>query len=137
MRILVAEDEALIALELAESLEQDGYEVVGPAATVAEALALCEATGPPELALVDIDLRDGSSGVVLARALLARWGVLSIFASSQLTEARRARDTAFGCIGKPYEPETVLRSLEVAREIMGGGKPRSIPAGFELFSAAE
>ncbi|MFL5335130.1 MAG: response regulator [Geminicoccaceae bacterium] len=136
MRILIVEDEALIALELAESLEHDGHEVVGPAATMAEALALCKAE-PPELAVLDINLQDGSSGVILARALLTRWGVLSIFASGQLLEARQAKDSALGCIGKPYQPETVLRSVEVAREIISGGKPRSIPAGFELFSAAD
>jgi two-component system, response regulator PdtaR len=136
MRILIAEDEALIALELTESLEHDGHEVVGPATTMAEALALCEA-GPPELALLDINLGDGSSGVTLARALLARWGVPSIFASGQPMEARRARDIALGYIEKPYQPETVLRSIKVAREIMGGGTPKRIPAGFELFSTAD
>ncbi len=103
---------------------------------MAEALALCEGAPPPELAVLDIGLRDGSSGVELARALLVRWGVLSIFASGQVMEARRARDIALSYIRKPYEAETVLRSVEVAREIMGGGKPRSIPAGLELFSAA-
>jgi CheY-like chemotaxis protein len=137
MRILIVEDEALIALELTENLEHGGHEVVGPATTVAEALTLCQEAEPPELALLDINLRDGSSGVILARALLARWGVPSIFASGQLMEARQARDIALGCIGKPYHPETVLRSIEVAREIMGGGMPTHIPAGFELFSTAD
>jgi DNA-binding response OmpR family regulator len=135
MRILIVEDEALIAMELADSLEDGGHEVVGPAATMAEALALCEAA-PPELAVLDINLRDGSNGVDVARALLARWGVLSIFASGQVMEARRARDIALGYIRKPYEAETVLRSVEVAREVMDGGKPRRLPVGFELFAAA-
>jgi len=40
---------------------------------MAEALALCEAAAPPELAVLDINLRDGSSGVDVARALLERW----------------------------------------------------------------
>ena len=136
MWILIVEDEALIAWMLADSLEDGGHEVVGPAATMAEALALCEAA-PPELAVLDINLRDGSNGVDVARALLERWGVLSIFASAQMMEARRARHIALGYIGKPYTPETVLRSVEVAREVMGGGKPGTVPAGFELFAAAE
>ncbi len=136
MRILIVEDEALIAWMLADSLEDGGHEVVGPAATMAEALALCEAA-PPELAVLDINLRDGSNGVDVARALLERWGVLAIFASAQMMESRRARHIALGYIGKPYTPETVLRSVEVAREVMGGGKPGTVPAGFELFAAAE
>jgi two-component system, response regulator PdtaR len=135
VRVLIVEDEALIAMALADSLEDGGHEVMGPAATMAEALALCEAA-PPELALLDINLRDGSNGVDVARALLARWGVLSIFASGQMMEARRARDVALGYIRKPYETETVLRSVEVAREVMSGAAPGAVPAGFEPFFKA-
>ncbi len=135
MRVLIVEDEVLIAWMLADCLEGAGHEVVGPAGTVAEALALCEAAAPPALAVLDIDLRDGSNGVDLARALFTRWGVRSIFASGQTEEARRARDVALGCVGKPYAPQTVLRGVEVAREVMDGRTPRLVPAGFELFSA--
>ena len=134
MRVLIVEDDAVIAMVLTDSLEGGGHEVMGPAATLAEALALCEMLRP-ELALLDVNLRDGSNGVDVAHALFERWGVLSIFASGQMMEARRARDVALGYIRKPYEAETVLRSLEVAREVMGGAEPRAVPAGFELFSA--
>ena len=136
MRILIVEDEVVIAWMLADSLEGGGHDVMGPAGTMAEALALCEATPPPELALLDVNLRDGSNGVDVARALFARWGVLSIFASGQMMEARRARNIALGHIRKPYEPRTVLRSVEVAREVMDGGTPKAVPAGLELFPAA-
>jgi hypothetical protein len=44
-------------------------------------------------------------------------------------EARRARDIALGHIRKPYEAETVLRGVEVAREVMEGRTPRHVPAG--------
>ena len=129
MRILIVEDEALIAMMLADSLEDGGHEVMGPAATMAEALALCEAAAPPELAVLDINLRDGSNGVDVARALLERWGVLSIFASGQMMEARRARNVALGYIRKPYEAKTVLRSVEVAREVMSGSDARNRARG--------
>ncbi len=134
-RILIVEDEALIAMALTDCLERGGHDVMGPASTMADALALC-AMPPPDLALLDINLRDGSSGVDVARALLERWGVLSLFASGQMMEARRARDIALGYIRKPYEAETVLRSVEVARAVMRGGTPRVVPAGFELYHAA-
>jgi two-component system, response regulator PdtaR len=134
MRILIVEDEALIAMLLADVLEDGGHEVLGPVATATEALALCEAARP-DLALLDVNLRDGSSGLDVARALLQRWGVLAIFASGQVTEACQARDIALGYIRKPYQPETVLGSIEVARVVMGGGKPNSIPAGFRPFFA--
>ncbi len=137
MRVLIVEDEVLIAWMLADCLEDAGHEVVGPAGTVAEALALCEAAAPPVLAVLDINLRDGSNGVDVARALFARWGVRSIFASGQVEEARRARDIALGCVRKPYAPQTVLRGVEVAREVMDGRTPRHVPAGFELFSGTD
>ena len=135
MRILIVEDEPLIAWMLADSLERAGHEVVGRAATMADALALCEGAAAPELALLDIKLRDGSNGVDVARTLMERWGVRSIFTSAHVTEARRAKGVALGCIGKPYQGATVLRGVEMAREVMGGGTPRRVPAGLELFFA--
>ena len=136
MRILIVEDEALIAMMLVDVLEDGGHEVMEPAATATEALALCEVR-LPELALLDVNLRDGSNGVALARVLSDRWGLPVIFASGQVMEARQARDIALGHIRKPYQPETVLRSVEVAREVMNGGRPKQVPVGFELFTAAE
>ncbi len=135
MLILIVEDEALIAMTLADGLEGGGHRVIGPASTMAEALALCEAA-PPKFAVLDVNLRDGSSGVDVARALFERWGVRSTFASGEAAEARRARDVALGHIRKPYAVGTVLRSVELAREVMGGAEPRGVPAGLELFSAA-
>ena len=105
------EDEALIALMLEEILAEGGHEVVGPAATMEQALALCE-DAPPQLALLDITLQGGGNGLEVARALFRRWGVRSIFASSRICEARQARDIALGCIQKPYAVETVLRSMD-------------------------
>lgn len=134
MRILIVEDEALIAMVLADSLEDGGHEVMGPASTMGEALVLCE-TVLPDLALLDVNLRDGSNGVDVARALFERWGVLSIFASGQMMEARRAKDIALGYIRKPYKTQTVLRSVEIARDVMDGKEPSALPAGLELFSA--
>jgi two-component system, response regulator PdtaR len=136
VRILIVEDEVLIAWMLADCLEGAGHEVLGPAGTMADALALCEAAAAPGLAVLDINLRDGSNGVDLARALFARWGVRSIFASGQVEEARRARGAALGCIRKPYAPQTVLHGVEVVREVMDGRAPSAVPPGVELFSAA-
>ena len=134
MRILVVEDEALIALVLVEILTEGGHEVLGPAATMEQALVLCE-DAPPQLALLDITLQGGGSGLDVARALHRRWGVPAIFASSQVCEARQARDIALGCIRKPYAVETVLRSIEAARAVMGGTPPANPPKEFEMFTA--
>src|SRR3954467_355572 len=88
MRILIVEDEAIIAMMLADCLQDGGHEIIGPATTNAEAVALCEET-LPDLTLLDVNLRDGSNGVTLARVLFDRWGLPVIFASGQLMEARQ------------------------------------------------
>ena len=63
MRILVVEDEAFIAVDLAWQLTEAGFEVVGPAAGTAEALALIDRPGC-DAAILDVNLRHESSEVV-------------------------------------------------------------------------
>jgi two-component system, response regulator PdtaR len=130
--ILVAEDEAIIALMLAMTLDLAGHKVVGPVASVEEGLKLAEATRP-ELALVDIRLSDGSDGVCLARHLRDRWGVPSLFVSGQTTQARAARDTALGVLGKPYDPDDVVQAVAAASDLLAGRRPTQCPRRLELF----
>lgn len=135
LRVLIVEDEALIAMLLADSLEGAGHAVVGPAASMAEAMEFC-AGAPPDLALLDITLRGRGSGVDLACALSERWGVVSIFASGMMLDDRRARSVALGLIRKPFGVQTVLRSVELAGRVMGGAGHGPVPAGFEMFPTA-
>ncbi|NOG74247.1 response regulator [Roseicella sp. DB1501] len=135
MRILIVEDEALIAIMLSDSLEDGGHEVIGLAATAAEAVEYCEAR-LPDLVILDVNLSGGSNGVDLAHELTGRWSLPIIFASGQIMEVRQARDVALGYIHKPYQPETVLQSIEVTRDVMDGRTPAVVPAGFELFRSA-
>ena len=95
MILLVAEDEALIALVLELELRGAGHEVLGPAATPEEALALVAGTRP-ELALIDINLTGGGDGIALARALRDRHGVPSLFVSGQAPDALANQDAALG-----------------------------------------
>lgn len=134
MIILVVEDESIIGLELEGRLQDAGHEVLGPAATVGNALELAEAKRP-DLALVDINLGDGGSGIDLARQLLERWGTPSLFLSGQTQDARENDDAALGRIGKPFSAVAVLESVEVARAIADGEpvSPTSVPPELELF----
>lgn len=63
-KVLVVEDEPFIALDLAFGVEEAGGTALGPASTVAQALALIE-TSRPDAAIVDVDLPDGDIGPVL------------------------------------------------------------------------
>jgi DNA-binding NarL/FixJ family response regulator len=68
-RILIAEDSALLALDLGHALKTAGFEVIGPALSVEQALALIESPGC-DAAVLDIDLR-GSTSEQVAHRLLA------------------------------------------------------------------
>jgi len=67
--ILIVEDEAIVGLDLAMQLEDEGYECLGPVGTVEEALALLEEQ-PPDLAVLDANL-DGATSAPVAERLQA------------------------------------------------------------------
>lgn len=132
MRILVAEDEVLLALVLQTCLEQEDHEVLGPVASMEEGLRLAEADRPG-LALVNINLKGAGNGIELARELRSRWAVPSLFTSGQVQEARDARDAAWGYIGKPYIARNVAESVTVVQALIEGRTPDRIPQALELF----
>jgi DNA-binding response OmpR family regulator len=136
MVILVVEDETLIALVLEIALRFAGHDVLGPAATAEEALRLA-ARERPELALVDIILRDRGDGVALARALRDRYGTPSLFLSGQVPQAHANRDAAWGLIRKPYDPEAVVAAVEVVDVLLDGRTPGHVPPQLELFGGAD
>ena len=70
-RVLVVEDDYMLALTLCERLERDGAVVIGPAGSVAEALALLDAEAAPDSAILDTHLEDEES-YPLADVLLSR-----------------------------------------------------------------
>lgn len=71
LKILVVEDDALIAMELGERLDEMGYAVIGPAMTLADAEAAAAAEERPDAALLDANLA-GQSSVSVGVALVAR-----------------------------------------------------------------
>jgi DNA-binding response OmpR family regulator len=132
MRILLIEDEAIIALYVGMTLQEAGHEVIGPATRLNDCLPLVERT-VPELALVDINLDRGGSGIDVARTLLERWGVMSIFVSAQYLQARENMDVAIGCLRKPFATRSLVESIEVADIIRHGAMPLRVPDGMDLF----
>ncbi len=114
-RILVLEDEPLIALDLAMTLADAGWEVVGPAGTVAHARRLIDGGGDPDVACLDLNIGTETSHD-LARDLLAR-GVPVVFVSGR--DARALPDDLRGAtvLGKPVDDAALLRALD---RLMGG-----------------
>jgi CheY-like chemotaxis protein len=130
-RVLVVEDEALIAFQVIDALEELGWEVVGPAASLAAALELA---GEERLdgAVLDVNLR-GSDVYPVARLLDAR-GVPLVFTTgyraAMLPEPYRDRPK----VSKPFEAETLVASvvrafgecLDAAAEPARGGAAASL-----------
>lgn len=103
-RILIVEDDLLIALDVELMMEDAGYTVVGTATTKDEAVALA-ATHEPDLMIVDIRLSDGSRGPDAVARVRIRQEVAVIFASGNLDPAMRAELARFApvaMISKPY-----------------------------------
>lgn len=133
MIVLVAEDNALLAFMIESELAAHGHRVLGPASSAAESLRLVEATAPT-LAIVDIDLAGELSGVDLARLLMARWGVPTLFATGQLGVARANGDAAFGVIAKPFSPQSLVRAVEVVGRLLNRESDVELPMDLELLA---
>ena len=115
-KILVVEDEALIALEALGHLEEWGYRIAGTAGTAKAALDIALSQGP-DLALVDINLRHGDDGISVARMLKDKFGAGIVFVtgfSDETTKRRMATVGPIACLFKPYEPRSLREILSAA-----------------------
>jgi two-component system, response regulator PdtaR len=108
--VLVVEDEFLIALDLELLLRRHGWRVLGPAATVDQALRLLRDGETPDVALLDVNLR-GELVTPVAEALRAR-GVPFVLASAYHVPAQAAAALAWAPnIGKPTGERRLLAAL--------------------------
>lgn len=112
LRVMIVEDEMLLALDLEDMLVDAGHTVVGQASDMLQAIALAEKVeGAVDVAIMDVNLARGTNGVETAAALRDRWDVPSLFVSANLDERTRASALAskpIGFVGKPYSEREVL-----------------------------
>ena len=111
LRILIVEDEILIALELESLLQDAGHEVVGIAASFDEAIAIGSDLSP-DLAFVDIHLADGPTGVDVARQLARDFGIMVLFMTANTKRIPDDFVDAHGVIAKPYTERGVYQALD-------------------------
>ena len=131
-RVLVVEDEPLIAFDTEHFLSGEGFEIVATIDTVAEALAVLEAGEDIHLVLVDVNLSDGS-GVDVARAAHGR-GIKVVFVTGNCPG--EARSLAVGCLAKPYPQRDLLSAIAALERVMDGKSPKRLPSSFSLFASA-
>lgn len=114
-RLVIAEDEALIRLDLRETLEEEGYEVVGETSRGDEIVALVRARRP-DLAILDINL-PGGDGLTAAAEITAERlaAVLILTAFSQRELVDRAREAgALAYLVKPFQRNDLVPAMELA-----------------------
>jgi response regulator NasT len=112
-RILVAEDEALIRLDLVEMLTEAGYEVVAQAANGVQAIALAKEF-LPDLAILDVKMPE-LDGISAAEQIIEIAPVLMLTAFSQKELVERARDAGvMAYVVKPFNIDDLTPAIEIA-----------------------
>lgn len=131
-RILIIEDEALVAMELRFVLEDLGHEVVG---TVADARTAREAVAETEidLALVDIHLSDGPTGIELGRELAQDLGVTVLFMTANPGMLRQGVAGTIGVLSKPTDEPAVQKAVDYALCRRKGEPVEYAPPELQLF----
>jgi DNA-binding response OmpR family regulator len=115
-RILIVEDDVLIASEMEAALSDDGFDIVGMATTGKEALQLAEAQSPA-LVVMDIRLAGERDGIDTALELFRLHGIRCIFASAHSddgTRQRAAPAAPLGWLQKPYVMDSLTAMVRAA-----------------------
>ena len=115
-KVLIVEDERVVAKDLALTIESMGYEVIGSAASHDEAMAIC-AQQEPDIVLMDIRIKGPIDGIDTAAELLERYGLHVIYLTAHadiasIDRAKRTRPHAY--LLKPVKPGELQGAIEIA-----------------------
>ncbi len=133
VKVLIAEDNVILADILEFFIESAGYEVCGVASTVQEAVALAD-LHHPDLGIFDCRLADGDDGKEIERRMKnsAGFGIIYATGNEIGDELKNANGVAY--IQKPYSKKDVLDALKIVHGISARGElaPRMLPLNFHL-----
>lgn len=119
LRVLIVEDESVLAMQLEDMVQALGHLVVGTVASFNDAVNRAE-TERPDVALMDINLRHGGNGIDAALVLRKCFRVPSIFVSAYLSspETRERAQAAepLGFVPKPYTQSDIGAALKLAAD---------------------
>jgi PAS domain S-box-containing protein len=114
-KVLIVEDEPIVALDLQEEVEQFGCEVIGLAESADEAMMMA-AANRPDLALMDVRIIGSMDGIETARMLRHAHQVPVIFLTSysdEVTTGRAAKEMPYGYLTKPFRSRELKAALSV------------------------
>jgi len=133
-KILIVEDDFMLADFAEEILVEGGFEVSGIARTVAEAVTLARKS-KPDLVMLDLRLADGGLGTEVAAGLLTLGGPGVLYVTGNTSQVALTDGDA--CLAKPYRAADLIRGLEIVTEIVVTGKATPpFPHGFQLLERA-
>ena len=128
-RVLIVEDEPLVAFDSEHLLRDAGFEVIGTVDNVADASRRI-GEGGIDLVLADVNLSGDGNGTDVARAAHGHGIVVLLVTGDCPPEAEAF---AVGCLAKPYSQRGLLAAIEAIETKLAGKPPRRLPAGLRLF----
>jgi len=130
-RIMIVEDEPLVAFDNENMLQEAGYLVVATVDGFAAAAAVLEAEAL-DLVLTDITLAGEGDGLDVARAAVAK-GVAVLMVTGGCTDD--ARSLAVGCLAKPYSERVLLAALNAVDDHIQGKALKKLPKQLTIYAA--
>jgi DNA-binding response OmpR family regulator len=135
LKVLIVEDEALLAMELESLIEDAGHDVIGWAMSSDEAKAMVD-TEHADIAFVDIHLSDGPTGLDVAEYIRRSGQPMVVFITANPKRIPDNFAGAVGVISKPYTMNGLMSALRYLQEGVRRPPPVSaLPAGFTLSPA--
>jgi DNA-binding response OmpR family regulator len=136
LKVLIAEDDIIIADMIEDRLVLDGFIVCGIACNIAEAVSLA-VQEKPDVAIVDVRLADGDLGTDLAVRLRELDGDLGILYATGNVEAVLGHSVGEACLRKPFKAAALAPALRLVVNKLRTGQLRCpVPDGLILLSAA-
>lgn len=110
-KVLIVEDEIFVALEIEHIVEDAGFTV---AAIAADRQAALDAAADCDIALVDLNLRDGPTGPSIGVELASQYGIRVIYVTANPAQIGSASAAAIGVITKPFRAQSIMATLQLA-----------------------
>jgi DNA-binding response OmpR family regulator len=140
MKILVVEDDVMLADFLEEVLQDIGHNVCAVTGRVEDAVRLIR-EHRPDVALLDMQLQGGEFGSDVADRLAATGdlaGMAILYVSGEIDRVRRQARFGHACLNKPYTMDTLATALQIVRQVADGTPlSYSIPRGLEMIPHSE
>lgn len=110
-RVLIVEDEIFVALEIEDIVASSNLTI---SAIAADSAAALQAAPESDIALVDLNLRDGATGPGIGQILSERYGIKVIYVTANPSQIGSASANALGVITKPFRSSTIKAALALA-----------------------